>query len=954
MIKESVSVYGVHNDIPLFGFSTYAWSYPEALERGIHKNGITRELKNPGKHRMNQSVKKTGTWSNPKVLENYFWPIPLDIVGSDRNKANKFARRFDKECNKKLSKFKIKNLEDNLIGEEWYKTSVENVERIRKEVFDQLIGKERLKSEEENNNKKIVPYGLQPLMTESVLNYLKSGCPRFKGIAPTGIGKTLVAWDIFTKAFHQNLIGKIGVMTAPSQFLCNKNSEAFKKYNKCNGINNIYNLAIYSGSDVGFQETEVQFTNRKDSMKSMIRGYLREPNSKLILHVCNQSMPLLKQVLDEIKIKGVDFLVADECHTLASHKNTKENFEGNSRNFHLFESNIKIKHRFFLTATEKTLINPDLLGEEEVFAYMNNEEYFGIPAFNYSFADAVVAGHIVPFSAKIFEYSNNNSSVKYMLDNKIEEALLREIKILDHNKEVRPLSIKIIRIVTSLMKIILSEKRRKVLVICSRNSHAEILHKILSQIKDLKKVNINKIIVPDYPNPEDRLEELESINESEERHIIVTGPWSITGVDCPSIDSIHWAFSPGNEITSAQGTGRGTRKSKGKEELLVSFDLDIDQGNVDIRNILLTTVVKLYQGQFPSHDVKLRERVASVLGRRFLSVERDNDGEIKRYIRASLDDFYEAASTMELLNYKDSISFFPSRNEIYYSLEEVTEIARKSPYETIEDFFKYVKTREDSDRFRGSVAYQTEPEYEKRGGSKYFLGLDSLTNLKEQIFTKARELETYCSEKKYCLRYSKKIIDEFVGPYLIDEKKFNPSLYLGIKGMERGSSHGPLRNFQDFWGGYTRKFGPISKRIPHYATPEIFKEYCLRFSIKSAIEVEPNNIRNREKKNTKVKMKMMEDRERYGIPSCTVLKNYYGSSFLKSIFTQRRNNEITYDICVEIQKDLNSGMLLKDVSSKYKANYQTIKNKLEKYNLEYSIKMSRKKESSDYSKKNKI
>jgi len=92
--------------------------------------------------------------------------------------------------------------------------------------------------------------------------------------------------------------------------------------------------------------------------------------------------------------------------------------------------------------------------------------------------------------------------------------------------------------------------------------------------RKLKGVSIDKIIAPEYPDPAKRLDEMDIIHESEGKHIIIAGPWAITGVDCPSIDSILWGFTPGNEIRAFQGTGRGTRTSEGKKDLLVCFNID--------------------------------------------------------------------------------------------------------------------------------------------------------------------------------------------------------------------------------------------------------------------------------------------------------------------------------------------------------------------------------------------
>ena len=128
-------------------------------------------------------------------------------------------------------------------------------------------------------------------------------------------------------------------MTAPSQFLCNKNSEAFDSYNRRNGIQGIVNIPIFSGSDIGYFETVSELETRKEKLRAKIAGHLLDKGNKIVLHVCNNSMPLLNEVLRSLTVFEIDFLIADEAHTLASYKKTKENVMGNSINFHLFDEN---------------------------------------------------------------------------------------------------------------------------------------------------------------------------------------------------------------------------------------------------------------------------------------------------------------------------------------------------------------------------------------------------------------------------------------------------------------------------------------------------------------------------------------------------------------------------------------------------------------------------------------
>ena len=362
--------------------------------------------------------------------------------------------------------------------------------------------------------------------------------------------------------------------------------------------------------------------------------------------------------------------------------------------------------------------------------------------------------------------------------------------------------------------------------------------------------------------------------------------------------------------------------------------------NREIKNALLRTVVKLYEGMYPSHDIKLSKKSKKVLGSRFLSVERDNESEVEPLVRKNLEDFYRSANGVEVIDFSQSTTFFPSRIEQFYSLEEITKIARKSPCVSLTEFSEYINTRPDREKFpqnyRGGIRWE---DYEDNGGYIIFLGLDKLENLKEELLVEAESIVQDCIEKEYCYRHTRNLVMNFIEPYLSEEERYDPSLYEGIKGMNRGKGQGgDFKNFGNFFSIHNRKFGPIQKRLRTYASPEKFEEFCKEFGIKKITDIE-SETRGGEKLPDSTIQKIKEYKEKYGINYNP--KQIYSSDLIQKIFSEKK--EITLEVALEIQKDLNSGMLLKDVEVKYKYNYVTIKNKLEFYNLSYEIKRSWKK-----------
>ena len=359
--------------------------------------------------------------------------------------------------------------------------------------------------------------------------------------------------------------------------------------------------------------------------------------------------------------------------------------------------------------------------------------------------------------------------------------------------------------------------------------------------------------------------------------------------------------------------------------------------NREIKNALLRTVVKLYEGMYPSHDIKLSKKSRKILGSRFLSVERDNESEIEPLVRKNLEDFYKSANGVDVIDFSQSPTFFPSRIEQFYSLEEITEIARKSPCISLPEFSEYVNTRPDRERFpqnyRGGIRWD---EYEENGGHISFLGLDKLENLKKQLLEEVESIVQDCIQKEYCYRHARALVTRFIEPYLSEEDGYDPSLYEGIKGVgsKKFIKGGDFKNFETFFSIYITKFGPMQKRLRTYASPERFEEFCKKFGVKKVIEID-SETRGGEKLPENTIKNIKEYKEKYGIIQAGGIKGIYNPDLLQKLFPKR--TKIDLKIALEIQKDLNSGMFLKDVETKYGWKYYTIETKLKEHKLPYMI-----------------
>jgi superfamily II DNA or RNA helicase len=645
-----------------FGFITYGWSFPQYFSGRINdgkyprvKYGYHYNYNDSGETRMKQACReKTSNAEQPIPIHEALqqWVIPTSITESTPNAAQNFAGQFDKRCNKELRKYRRGGKQEKLKGEEWYDLHIEEMKAIRIIVFNKLVNEYGARVEEtelkpillDRGNMRV---GLQKMIVNYIVeDFLPSKLSRAKGIAPTGLGKTVSAWFAITRGFEKGLIpNRIAIFTAPTQFLAEKNCIAFRTYGRHNNVNMI-NIPIYSGSDVTVDTNVENMEDRKETLKNVISGYLTNPNANITLHVCSQSMRLLDQVLFEIGITEVDFAIVDEAHTMASNRN-------NNINYILNDHFVKINKRLFITATEKLVANPEDLTQEMINNFMNNEDVFGDYLFRYSYADGVANKHILPFTCHVFEYSDRNLGVISMLAS-LKEMQIEELEdLFDDEFSISP---KMAQSIIASIKIMEEKKRNKLLILCSRNNHAKLLSIVLQHIQKtsdkLQGVNISHITADEYKKPSERAEAMEDIDQSDEKHIVITGPWAVTGVDCPSLDAVLWNFTPGNQISAAQGIGRGSRiAGKDKKYLTVFFNLDLGLSLAEIQNTLTSTIQKIYEAQFPSHNVEIRARVRRILGRRFLEVDRTEPDTLEPLVRISLNEVYESAATVSLTDH---------------------------------------------------------------------------------------------------------------------------------------------------------------------------------------------------------------------------------------------------------------------------------------------------------------
>ena len=427
--------------------------------------------------------------------------------------------------------------------------------KLDKDFFDwvraKLIGK----------NIKRTPFKPKPhqviALKEAKNYFLKENNNRGKLVFPCGAGKSLTGYWI-TKELKSKSI----IVAVPSLSLVKQTLEVYLRETNANN-DKISWLCVCSDEGIGTNDDVAIYTNEIGvpcvTDKNYIAKWIKDNSTnKTIIFSTYQSG---KTIADACKIANHEFDlgIMDEAHKTVG---DKEKLFSHL----LFDKNIKIKKRIFMTATERRYA-----GSSDTILSMDDAEVYGDTFTQLSFKKAIEIGILSDY--KIITLFISNNEVRKLIE---KNAFVKPLgKDWDNETEARTLA--------SLIAI------RKAMTDYPIN-HAVTFHSSIKKAEAFEQSQaVFSKVFPKYSKvnsyhvsgamPTSVRGKIVDEFANSEKGIITNAKCLTEGVDVPNIDCVLFADPRKSKVDIIQAVGRALRKKDGKEFGYVILPVFTDANN---------------------------------------------------------------------------------------------------------------------------------------------------------------------------------------------------------------------------------------------------------------------------------------------------------------------------------------------------------------------------------------
>ena len=427
--------------------------------------------------------------------------------------------------------------------------------KLDKDFFDwvraKLIGK----------NIKRTPFKPKPhqviALKEAKNYFLKENNNRGKLVFPCGAGKSLTGYWI-TKELKSKSI----IVAVPSLSLVKQTLEVYLRETNANN-DKVSWLCVCSDEGIGTNDDVAIYTNEIGvpcvTDKNYIAKWIKDNSTnKTIIFSTYQSG---KTIADACKIANHEFDlgIMDEAHKTVGDKDKLFSHL-------LFDKNIKIKKRIFMTATERRYA-----GSSDTILSMDDAEVYGDTFTQLSFKKAIEIGILSDY--KIITLFISNNEVRKLIE---KNAFVKPLgKDWDNETEARTLA--------SLIAI------RKAMTDYPIN-HAVTFHSSIKKAEAFEQSQaVFSKVFPKYSKvnsyhvsgamPTSVRGKIVDEFASSEKGIITNAKCLTEGVDVPNIDCVLFADPRKSKVDIIQAVGRALRKKEGKEFGYVILPVFTDANN---------------------------------------------------------------------------------------------------------------------------------------------------------------------------------------------------------------------------------------------------------------------------------------------------------------------------------------------------------------------------------------
>jgi superfamily II DNA or RNA helicase len=445
-----------------------------------------------------------------------------------------------------------------------------------------------------NQNQKVIlkPLTPKPHQKRAIENaqkyFIENANNRGKLIMACGSGKSLTAYWIANKLNAQNII-----VAVPSLALIKQTLEVWTRESIANNID-INWLAVCSDDTVSELENDVIISTTKDlgidvsTDIDYITGWLNNKNhhNRTIIFTTYQSGEVIVKASQNANFI-YDFGIMDEAHKTVGLKDSLF-----SRL--LFDENISISKRLFMTATERRY-----KGNSDEIVSMDNIEIYGEDFESLTFKEALESNPPILCDYKIISMMVTKKEIETLIENNNYLKPQNE----NYTKEIEA---EILASTVALHKAIKKYNIKHTISFHSSIERAKffqsqevIFRKSFKEYTNLKTFHVSgdtptakrKKIINDFANADNSL---------------ITNARCLTeGVDVPNIDCVLFSDPKNSTVDIVQAVGRALRLSKNKEFGYVLVPILIDDENInteEIKNKSFQSIVTILRALASSDD----------------------------------------------------------------------------------------------------------------------------------------------------------------------------------------------------------------------------------------------------------------------------------------------------------------------------------------------------------------
>ena len=403
-------------------------------------------------------------------------------------------------------------------------------------------------------------------------HFLKDGNSRGKLIFPCGSGKSLTGFWL-----AQELKAESVVVAVPSLSLVKQTLDVYLREIVANK-KSVEWLCICSEADIGasaevkfeIAEVGVPCTTNLDAIKQWLE---RTKGSKRIIFTTYQSGRLIGQISKALG-QSFDLGIFDEAHKTVG--STSKLFS-----YLLFEENISIHKRVFMTATERFYS-----GSKDDIVSMDDAEIYGEVFTHMSFKDAIEQDLLTDYKVITIDVSKAEIA-GFIRDNKLVE-LSKEF-----GKEAEARSLASMLALRKAMKRFGIKNAVSFHSSIRKAKNASQIQDYITKHYDFKSIDSYTV---DGGMPTGKREVIINEFAASPKALITNARCLTEGVDVPNIDCIVFADPRRSKIDIVQALGRALRKKEGKDWGYVILPVVYDGDSHEIDNDNFKEIVSIIRG----------------------------------------------------------------------------------------------------------------------------------------------------------------------------------------------------------------------------------------------------------------------------------------------------------------------------------------------------------------------